>query len=123
LVANAGLTEDSFKSAQTNAKDTFYDMIAMLRPWEGVTAKERKAKETENLRMAWFEAFGIDPDDPEWEEREKKKIEAWREERERMKAEAPEDDYDRVMRIRGERDVRINRLRRQISKSKSWQGS
>ncbi len=107
LVANSGLTEESFKSAQTNAKDTFYDIIASLRPWEGKSSAARKEKESTSLRQSWFEAFGVDPNDPAWQENNRRDIEKWKAERNHNRSDAVESDRGRIDRLRRERDAKI----------------
>ena len=81
LVGNSGLTEDSFKSSQERARDTFFDIMGLLRPWEGMSAQARKKREVDSLREEYIKEFG-DPSDPEFQRREQESLEVWRRERE-----------------------------------------
>jgi hypothetical protein len=122
LVANSGLTEESFKGAQTNARDAFYDLIGALRPWEGSSAKERAAKENEDMRLAWFQAFNIDPNDPDWEEKNKAKIAEWRDKRQ-AEREAYVDPEALLKQRMAARKKRLAQLREEVRRSRIWQGS
>jgi len=127
LMGNSGLTEDSFKSAQDHARDSFYDIIGSLRPWEGGSAQERKAKEVEDLRSAWFEAFGVDPNDKEWEAKQEARIAEFNRKVEEDRANAPESDMERVLRRMAEKAEEAKVLRRRLRRrritrqgSKQW---
>jgi hypothetical protein len=115
LVSNSGLTEDSFKSAQTNARDTFFDLIGSLRPWEGTNAAERKGKEIEDLRQAYIDAFG-DPNDPvfakQLEEGVARLLAAQHEKENR------EDDMDRVRRLQEEQAKKVEVLKEKFARKR-----
>jgi hypothetical protein len=119
LVSNSGLTEESFKKTQDSAHDAFQDILCLLRPWEGATASERKQREVTDLKGAYFRAFNIDPNDPNWQERERQKVEDWKAERERQRATNVESDFDRVTRLRQEKQ-RLEDMRRKIKNSRDW---
>jgi hypothetical protein len=65
LVGNSGLTEESFNHSQRNAKETFNNILHLLRPWTP-SAESLQAEEFKSLRQQYVEAFG-DPADPEWQ--------------------------------------------------------
>lgn len=88
LVGNSGLTEDSFKGAQEHARETFYDILASMRPWEGTTKEARREKEYDELREKWKAAWGVDPSDPVWQEENARALKAWKEEQQKRKQEA-----------------------------------
>jgi len=58
LLGNGGFSADGFMRQQANAKDRFHDLVGMLRPWEGRTAKERQAKDVEKVTKQWEARFG-----------------------------------------------------------------
>jgi hypothetical protein len=64
LLGNGGITEESFQSAQRGVREAYYDLVGVLRPWEGRTFVERKQKELAGLTAMWAEEFG-DINDPE----------------------------------------------------------
>lgn len=59
LISHGNLKEESFKDVQRRAKDTFQDMINILRPWERQDQKETNS----DLIEAFKQQFG-DPNDP-----------------------------------------------------------
>ncbi len=70
LVANSGLTEESFKEQQENGKERYFDLLGTYRPWEGRSYVDRKSTEFKDARQAYIDNFGVDPLDPrfkEWE--------------------------------------------------------
>jgi hypothetical protein len=76
LVANSGLTEDSFKKAQESARDNFENIVGALRPWEGRTKEERLSSDIDQYKKDWQELFGWDLDNEEqaaeyWKKRTK----------------------------------------------------
>jgi len=76
LVANSGLTEDSFKKAQESARDNFENIVGAMRPWEGRTKEERLDSDIDQYKKDWQEIFGWDLDDEDqaaeyWEKRKK----------------------------------------------------
>jgi hypothetical protein len=76
LVANSGLTEESFDKEKQIVQELYYDVIGQLRPWEGVSWKERKKAEVKSLRQQYIDNFGVDPADPAFKEWEAKQIAA-----------------------------------------------
>ncbi len=98
LVSNSGLTEESFGKSQDNARNSFYDVVGLLRPWEGSSAAERKAREYSDLRQAYVDAFG-DPSDPQWQAEQAAAIEAWREQSKKAVVKE-EDEWGRIERLR-----------------------
>lgn len=76
LVSNAGLSEESFKKVQEDARETYEDLSNEIRPWLGKTAEERAEEKTgqdkDQMKEQWQEFFGWDLDDPvafkEWQE-------------------------------------------------------
>lgn len=110
LVGNSGLTEESFKKSQERGRDAFNDILGLLRPWEGKTAKERQSREVEDLRQAYIAAFG-DYRDPEWQARQDAAIAAWVA---GTDAElAKEDEWERVERLKAEQAANVERLQKQ----------
>jgi|TARA_R110000824_G_scaffold82768_4_gene207416 hypothetical protein len=76
LVANSGLTEDSFKSVQESARNTFEEIIGTIRPWEGRSADQRAQTDRDQFRDTFLELGGPDIDDEKameeyWKERNK----------------------------------------------------
>ena len=63
LVANSGLTEDSFKSVQESARNTFEEIIGTIRPWEGRSADQRAQTERDQFRDTFLALGGPDIDD------------------------------------------------------------
>lgn len=112
LVSNSGLTEESFKQSQKHAKDAFYNILGLLRPWEGTTPEARQKQEIDALKQAYHEAFGESLDNPEFIQREKEAVARWAAEREAQRSDF-EDDMDRVMRLRRESQQKIAALRKQ----------
>lgn len=76
LVANSGLTDDSFKQMQTSAREDFEELISSVRPWESSSKDSRNDGIVEEFRRDWKEFAGWDLDDKEalakWEEDYKK---------------------------------------------------
>lgn len=68
LVANSGLTEESFKNSQKTAKEIFAEMIDVLAPWAAKDAGKRKDREINSLIDAYKRLVG-DPDDPEFQDK------------------------------------------------------
>jgi len=103
LASNSGLTEESFKLSQERARDSFHDILGALRPWEGSSAEERKAKEYADLRQAYVEAFG-DPSDPEYQAEQEEKLRQWKEQREQEKSEYVDEWEELQSRLRAYRE-------------------
>jgi hypothetical protein len=65
LVANSGLTPESFKQTQESARDDFEELIATIRPWEGHDKSSRLDGVVEEFRRDWKEFAGWDLEDKE----------------------------------------------------------
>ena len=65
MVANSGLTEDSFKQIQESARGDFENLISAVRPWEGRNKERRLDSAIEEFRRDWKEFAGWDLDDKE----------------------------------------------------------
>ncbi len=65
-VANASLTEQSFRKSQQNAKEALYDAVGSLTPWDGRGYADRKKKELAGDRQTYIDAYGADPADPKF---------------------------------------------------------
>jgi hypothetical protein len=109
LVSNSGLDDDSFKTSQEHAKAAVFDMMGLVRPWEGGTYEDRKRQEYKQLIDSYIEEFG-DPNDPEFQEKEAKALEAWQAQ---LAARPEETDIERVMRLRREQTARVQEHREQ----------
>lgn len=95
LVANSGLTDDSFKRAQEQAKENFEDIVGAMRPWEGRTKEGRLQTMEEEFKKDWQAIFGWDIDDKEklakyWEDRKADEIRHSEEQEKEIAAEAAE---------------------------------
>lgn len=99
LVANSGLSEDSFKSTQESARDNFEDIVAAKRPWIGNTKEDRLNNEISNYKQDWQEIFGWDLDDP-------KAMKVWREASKRN----AKGEYDRQQSIAQEAIDKVTRI-------------
>jgi len=75
LVANSGLTEESFEKCQAAAKERYFDLLGTIRPWEGKSFVERKAAEFKDARQMYIDATGFDPLDPAFKAYEAQQIE------------------------------------------------
>ena len=104
LVSNSGLTDESFAKEQSKARDAFYDITGAIRPWEGVSAEARKAKEIKDLRQQYIAVFG-DPSDPVVAAKLHKDIAEMMEAREKLLA--VESDMDRITRLKAERLAKL----------------
>lgn len=100
MVANAGLSEDSFKAAQKSAKEAFFDLLKQFRPWEGDN-EQRKGDEISRLRALYVKTYG-DPSDPVWAAEHKQKMDTWLASRKKMRE--TESDEQRVNRLLRERE-------------------
>jgi len=65
LVANSGLSEDSFKGVQKSAKAAFQRLLNTYRPWAAVAEEDAKNDEANRYREAYKALIG-DLDDPEF---------------------------------------------------------
>lgn len=74
LVANSGLTEKSFDSVQESARERYYQILGLVRPWEGKDQQERRADEFRDARQSYIDAFGVDPLSPGYQEWEAQRI-------------------------------------------------
>lgn len=107
LVSNSGLDDDSFKSAQESAKTAVFDMMGLLRPWEGQSYQDRQKQEYQSLVDEYKREFG-DPSDPEFQAREAEALAAWQRQ---LAAQPGETDIERIMRLRREQTRRIRDYR------------
>jgi hypothetical protein len=98
LVANSGLTTESFEKVQERALDLRDDIISVLEPWTGQDKEERKTKEFKNHRQRYIDAFGVDPADPEFRQWEAETIAKLQQEQQYV-----ESDEERVSRLLRER--------------------
>ena len=62
LVGNGSLTEDSFKTIQRGAKETFNEIANTLQPWAATSSEEIKQREISGLMEMYKQLVG-DPDD------------------------------------------------------------
>ena len=92
LVANSGLSEDSFKAVQKSAKDAFEKLHAVYRPWLDFDEYAVRMSEAEQHREAYKALIG-DLEDPEYlAERNRARMEAKAEEDAAAKKAAEEVD-------------------------------
>ena len=117
LVSNSGLTEESFKQEQEKAREVFYDLTGVLRPWDGLNSEERKAREFSDLRQEYVRRFG-DPNDPVVAAKLQEDIRQMMEAREVQKA--VEDDMDRITRLQNERQARLANRNKQ---GRTWRAT
>jgi hypothetical protein len=118
LVSNSGLTEDSFKSSQANARETFYDIIAVTRPWEMGSKDQRQEKLLNDSYDAYKAAFGEDLRDPEFKERNKADVAQWKLDRELEEANSPDAIEAIVHRKITERNQKLAVMRKQLAQRK-----
>ena len=107
LVSNSGLNDDSFKTVQEKAKEDLFDMMGLFRPWEGMTAAERKAKEYESLLDEYKQEFG-DPSTPEFKAKEAAALAEWNRQ---LATQPSESDLERIVRLRYQQTERIRAYR------------
>lgn len=86
--SNGNLTEESFKQAQKDVQESFYDLLGTVKPWEGESFDDRKRQEFSDYREDYKQAFGWDPLSEEFKEWEANQIRKYREERVERQAEA-----------------------------------
>lgn len=75
LVANSGLSEDSFKSVQESARTNLDQLIAVRRPWEEVEKTDRVSSEVSQFKEDFKRLFDIDLNDEEQKEKYYKELE------------------------------------------------
>ena len=115
LVANSGISDDSFKSVQESARKNLDQIIAAKRPWEEHTRADRLTSEVEEYKEDMRRFFGIDLDD---EEQKKAHMASWEEMTEEgreagIKAANAEGDLERKIKEATERvEERRRRARR-----------
>jgi len=63
LVANSGLSDDSFKSVQESARDNLDRIISELRPWDAKDKTDRISDEVSQFKEDFKGFFDIDLDD------------------------------------------------------------
>jgi len=112
LVANSGLTEESFKSSQTNAKDSYLSLVSTMRPWTKVDQASRQSAMIDNAYDEYKAAFGEDMQDPEFQKRNVEALARWKAERDATLT--PEDVEAVVSRKLVARDSRIEEMRRRL---------
>jgi hypothetical protein len=117
LVANSGLTDESFRTAQDNARDIFHDLVRMLRPWEK-SKLEVKQEEIDSYREQYKAAFGFDPMDKEEEQR---RLDAWAEAIKKAQEETA-DDTERIRLSMAAQQERLAELKRQVAQQRFLQG-
>lgn len=100
LVANGRLTDESWEDSQEAAGRLRDDIISTYRPWEGRSFRDRQKKDFKDWRQRYIDAFGVDPNDPEFKEWEANAIAAMQE----VSVEVETDDQ-RVSRLLQEREV------------------
>lgn len=102
FVANARMTEDSWRSHVDASQELMHDILGCLRPWEGRSYEERKRAEIDEGREAYKEAFGWDPQSEEFKQHEAEIIAKWNDPARRVK---PETDDEKVTRRLQERSA------------------
>jgi|TARA_R110000824_G_scaffold29652_12_gene98503 hypothetical protein len=65
LVANSGISPDSFKSVQESAKDNLDQIVAARRPWAAQDKSDRLEDEVAQSKEDWKYFFDIDLNDEE----------------------------------------------------------
>ena len=115
LVANAGLTKESFESSQSNANTSFKDLVRLLRPWEAKSHPQAQQEEFEAYRATYEKMFGFDPTDRKEAER---RVELWRQadEEERRKL----SDEDRVWEAVQKHAEHVAALKRKAAEERKW---
>lgn len=68
LVANSGLTDDSFKEAQKRAREYFDAIKKIAIPWNKVTAESIQMSRAAEMRAAYAK-YVEDPDTPEFKQK------------------------------------------------------
>lgn len=63
LVANSGLSDDSFKSVQESARDNLDRIISIRRPWDAKDKTDRISDEVTQFKEDFKGFFDIDLDD------------------------------------------------------------
>lgn len=108
LVSNSGLTEESFKSL----KDKIYDLVSesfdVRHPW--LDQENDKRKQVQTMQDAWFEAFGVDKNDPEWQAREKAELDRFMAERETAMASSEPNQLQKVNAAIAARNRKLDEL-------------
>ena len=112
LVGASGLSDDGFRSAQERAREAIFDMMGLVRPWEGMGYAERKKREHEGLLNDYIREFG-DPRDPVFKQKEAEALAAWKEQ---IASRQPEEtDLQRIMRLRREQESRLAILKQRLA--------
>ena len=119
LVGNSGLSDESFKDVQAQAKETFFDILGNLRPWEGITGEARKNNEIADLRKQYIERFG-DPATPEFQARLKRSLDEMERRRNETAKEISEEDKIR-QRIQ-EHNQKLEERRKEAIKQRTRRG-
>jgi len=93
LVANSGLSEDSFKSVQESARTNLEQLIAVKRPWEEAEKTDIISSEVSQFKEDFKRFFDIDLDDEEQKEKYYKELEqSITDQKERAHVEASSED-------------------------------
>jgi hypothetical protein len=68
LVANPQLTEESWKSAKTNALELFNEAVNVVHPWGAKSTEQRRAEEYDRLAELYRQHIQGGKTDEEWAE-------------------------------------------------------
>lgn len=118
LMSCPGLSDESFKRSQERAREAFFDIMGLLRPWESADAKERQAKEIDVLRQAFREAFGGDMNDPAWKAEYEEELAAFMAARENVRTDA--DDMETLRQRYKEREERLKQAQAKKRRGRAW---
>jgi hypothetical protein len=77
LVGNGNLEAKDFAKAQERAREVYFGLTGVYRPWEGKTLGERQGRERASIAEVFKQVIG-DPTDPEFLRREAEGLAAWR---------------------------------------------
>ena len=105
LMANSGLSDESFKHVQKQSRESCLELVNLVRPWEDQNVAAMKAKEHTELREVFKTLVG-DPDDPAWQAEQKRQLELWNQE---LAARTEQPDPMQLLMERQE--ARLSRLR------------
>ena len=77
LVANSGLSDESFSRVQRRCSNDFYDYVGGLEPWRGINAANVQQMQVDRALQEYIQEFGEDPTTPEFKEKEQERIARW----------------------------------------------
>ena len=97
LVANSGLSEDSFKSVQESARDSLDQLIDIRRPWDQRDKAVRLSDEIAQFKQDFKDFAGVDLDDEEQAEKYYKEVDEVRENWSKHAEENSEETQERKM--------------------------